>query len=93
MDIKNVTLRCDDGLEAVVFNKYSYGEKYTPSFEINVEDSYVGKGYYRGVLGRLRRAFTAFVEPPVIYTGICCEDKAKIKKFLTDCLELLDEEA
>ena len=31
-------------------------------------------------------------EYPFYYTGVYCEDKGKMKKFLTDCLELINEE-
>jgi hypothetical protein len=62
-----------------------------PDYEITVEDSYVG-GDYRGFLGRLKRAWAMFKEKPVLYTGVYCDDKERMRKFLTDCLELLDEE-
>lgn len=91
MNIKSITLRCEDNQEAVVFNKYEYGKDYSTDFEINVEDNYVGKSY-RGLFGRIKRAWAMFVDEPVVYTGIYCEDKEKMKKFLTDCLALIDEE-
>lgn len=91
MNIKSITLRCEDNQEAVVFNKYEYGKDYSTDFEINVEDNYVGKSY-RGLFGRIKRAWAMFVDKPVVYTGIYCEDKEKMKKFLTDCLALIDEE-
>ena len=90
MDIKSVTLRCKDNQEAVVFNKYEYGGDYSADFEINVEDSYVGKSY-KGFFGRIKRAWTAFIAKPVVYTGVFCGDKEKMRKFLNDCLSLIDE--
>lgn len=90
MNIKSITLRCNDNQEAVVFNKYEYGGDYSADFEINVEDSYIGKNY-RGLFGRIKRAWAMFVGKPVVYTGIYCEDKEKMRKFLNDCLELLEE--
>lgn len=96
MKQEKVTLRCDDGSEAVVFTRYEY-HKYLPDsiikdidYEICVEDDYVG-GEYKGFFGRIKRAWRAFWDKPVVYTGIYCEDKDKMRKFLCDCLNLIDE--
>ena len=86
---KQVTLRCDDGSEAVVFTEYTFSDGEI-NYEITVEDSYKGKTY-RGLLGRLQRAWAMFKERPVIYTGIFTEDTDKIKKFLNDCLTIMNE--
>lgn len=91
MDIKSVTLRCKDNAEAVVFNRYKYDGDYSTDYEINVEDSYIG-GEYKGFFGRIKRAWAMFKAEPVAYTGIYCEDKEKMRKFLVNCLELIDEE-
>lgn len=99
MEFKKVALRCDDGAEAVVLTKYIHspilpnGVKFGNEidYEICVEDDYIG-GDYRGIFGRIKRAWRAFADKPVVYTGIYCEDKEKMKKFLTDCLALIDEE-
>ena len=89
MNIEHITIRCDDNAEAVVFSKcsYEYGNK---SYEITVEDSYIGVRY-QGLLGRFRRAWAAFIARPVVYSGIYCEDKDRVRNFLTDCLALVDE--
>ena len=99
MKQKTVTIRCEDNAEAVVFTKYihnpilpnevKFGKEV--DFEINVEDSYVG-GDYRGLLGRIKRAWRAFWAKPVVYTGIYCDNKDKMIKFLSDCLDLVVEE-
>ena len=96
---KTVTLRCDDNAEAIVFTKYSfmsrycsldeYGIKDEVNYEITIEDSYVG-GEYKGFFGRIKRAWRAFWGKPVVYTGIYTEDEEKMRKFLVDCLELID---
>ena len=100
MHTKQVILRCDDKQEAVVFSKYTYKNileategqvKLSDSFEIVVEDSYTG-GDYKGFFGRFKRAWRAFWSKPVIYTGIYCENKDKMKKFLNDCFALIEEE-
>mgnify|MGYP003563374676 CR=1 FL=1 len=83
-----VTLRCDDGQEAVVFRRYKYNHL-VPSYEIALEDSYIG-GEYKGLLGRLKRAWRAFIDKPVTYTGVITEDKEKVRKFLTESLAILD---
>ena len=86
---KNITLRCECGSEAVVFTRYDYDHEDT-TYDISVEDSYIG-GDYKGFFGRLKRAWRAFIDKPVIYSGIYCENKEKIRKFLTESLALLEE--
>ena len=97
MKHNKVVLRCTDGAEAVVFNRYIFDflnqdinvEK-AINYEINIEDSYVG-GDYKGFFGRIKRAWRAFWNKPVIYTGIYCEDEDKMRKFLCDCLNLIND--
>ena len=96
MKFDKVTLRCDDGAEAVVFTKYIHnpilpnGVKFgnEVDYEICIEDSYIG-GDYKGFLGRIKRAWRAFWDKPVIYTGIYTEDKDKMIKFLRQSLDLI----
>lgn len=102
MTFDKVTLRCDDGAEAAVFTKYNFrtmccnanesGIKDNFSYEICIEDDYIG-GEYKGFFGRLKRAWRAFWDKPVVYTGIYCEDKKKMRQFLVDCLNLIDKES
>lgn len=99
MKQEQVVLRCEDGAEAVVFTKYTYEKaimkltdgqiKFDDDYEINIQDDYIG-GDYRGFFGRIKRAWRAFWDKPVVYTGIYCENKEKMKKFLIDCLTLVD---
>ena len=93
MKQEHIILRCDDGAEAVVFTKYTYNPivKNNIDYEITVEDSYTG-GDYKGFFGRLKRAWRAFINKPVVYTGIYCENENKIRQFLFDCLDLIDDE-
>lgn len=96
---ETVTLRCTDNAEAVVFTKYIYKaysvDELNPifdiDFDISIEDSYIG-GDYKGLFGRFKRAWRAFIGKPVVYTGIYCEDKEKMRKFLTECLDLVNKE-
>lgn len=83
-----ITLRCDDGAEAAVFTKYTH-HILDINYEFTIEDSYTG-GDYKGLFGRIKRAWRAFWDKPVVYTGIYCEDKQKMRKFLQDCLNLID---
>ena len=89
MNGKQVTIRCNDGQEAVVFSRYDFNNL-NCTYEISFEDSYIG-GNYKGFFGRLKRAWRAFINKPVIYTGVYCEDKEKMKKFLADCISLVVE--
>ena len=91
---KSVFLRCVDHYEMTVFTTldWDFNEKERDiNYEITIEDSYCG-GDYMGIKGRFKRAWKAFWAKPLCYTGVYCEDKEKMKKFLTDCLELIDEE-
>ena len=91
---KSVYLRCVDHAEMVMFTKFDWGfneNKRDINYEITIEDSYCG-GDYMGIKGRFKRAWKAFWAKPLCYTGVYCEDKEKMKKFLTDCLELINEE-
>ena len=90
MKQENVTLRCEDGAEAAVFSKYTYNKDI--DYEFTIEDSYIG-GDYKGFFGRIKRAWRAFWDKPVVYTGIYCEDKDKMKKFLIDCLNLVEDKS
>jgi hypothetical protein len=90
-ETKTVVLRCKDNAEALVFNRYDYGEKFDTDYEINIEDSYCG-GNFMGIKGRFKRAWHAFFAKPIYYTGIYSDNKEEIKKWLTDCLEVLDKE-
>jgi hypothetical protein len=98
MDIKSITLRCDDHAETLVFTCYecmahsSSGETVRETdYEINIEDSYCG-GDFRGIKGRVKRAWHAFWAKPIYYSGIYTSDKDKVRKWLTDCLALLEQE-
>jgi hypothetical protein len=86
---KNIYLRCEDNAETVVFSRYNWTDGDT-DYEINVEDSYCG-GDYMGIKGRFKRAWKAFWAKPVYYTGVFCSDKERMKKFLRDCLDLMEE--
>jgi hypothetical protein len=87
-NLEQVQLRCDDKQEAVVFTQYNYGGS-DISYEITVEDSYIG-GDYQGLFGRFKRAWRAFTGKPVCYTGIFTEDSDKMQKFLKDCLAVME---
>ena len=87
---KNVYLRCDDHAEMAVFSRYDWDNGGT-DYEFTIEDSYCG-GDYVGIKGRLKRAWMAFWAKPVYYTGVFCEDDKRMRKFLEDCLSLMNED-
>lgn len=98
MKQEQIILRCEDGAEAVVFTKYTYKNimkltdgqvNLSDGFEIMIEDSYIG-GDYKGFFGRIKRAWRAFWNKPVVYTGIYCEDENKMKQFLHNCIDLMN---
>lgn len=90
MQHKQAIIRCNDGQEAAVFSRYDFDNS-NSTYEMSFEDSYIG-GDYKGLFGRLKRAWKAFTGKPVIYTGIYCEDKESVKKFLADCISLVVED-
>ena len=87
---KEIYFKCDDRAETVVFSRWEFNDGEV-NYEFTIEDSYCG-GDYMGIKGRFKRAWHAFWAKPVYYTGVFCEDKDRMKKFLNDCLELMDSE-
>ena len=86
---KDIYLRCDDHAETVVFSKFNFGDD-DIDYEITIEDSYCG-GDYMGINGRFKRAWKAFWAKPIYYSGVYCQDGERMKKFLEDCLNLMEE--
>ena len=89
MNQKTVMLRCEDGMEAIVFTKYIFKDEI--DYDMSFEDSYIGGNLYKGFFGRIKRAWKAFIDKPVIYTSVFIEDKDRMRKFLTDCISLVIE--
>lgn len=92
MRFKQVDLKCDCGLETLVFSKYWYGKDYKSDYSFIIQDSYRGKNY-RGFFGRLKRAWHAFKADPLVYSSVDLEDKEKVINFLNRCLDLASLEA
>lgn len=88
---KNIYFRCDDNAEMVVFTKYIWNDG-EQNYEFSIEDSYCG-GDYMGIKGRFKRAWRAFWKKPICYTGVYCQDRVRMKDFLKDCLNLLEEKS
>ena len=87
---QDIYLRCEDHAETVVFSKHTWNDG-DVDYEITIEDSYCG-GDYMGLKGRFKRAWMAFFANPICYTGIYCEEKERVKKFLKDCLDLIEND-
>jgi hypothetical protein len=86
---KEIYFRCDDHAECVVFAKHNW--KYNDiDYTISIEDAYCG-GDYMGIKGRFKRAWHAFWAKPVYYNEVYCQDGKRMKKFLEDCLALMEE--
>ena len=86
---KDVYLRCDDHSECVVFSRHDW-EYNDVGYELNIEDAYCG-GDFMGIKGRFKRAWKAFWAKPIYYSGIYCQDDKRMRKFLEDCISLMDE--
>lgn len=90
-DSKEVAIRREDHAECVVFTRHKRDDGDT-WYEINVEDSYCGGRSYSCLFGRIKRAWKAFLASPIYYSGICVNDAFRIKRFLVECLDIVNEE-
>lgn len=86
---KDIYLRCDDRAECAVFSRHDWRDG-DIDYEFTIEDSYCC-GNYMGIKGRFKRAWHAFWAKPIYHTGVYCEDGKRMRKFLEDCLSLMDE--
>lgn len=86
---KTVYLQCDCRSETVEFSyvKWADGEV---NCEINIMDSYCGNNGYMGITGRFKRAWHAFWAKPICYNGVFAADVSKVRRFLEECLALVD---
>ena len=91
MKTNNVALRCIDNAECLVFSVNWYGsDRYPTDYEFDIEDAYCGGSGYTGFFGRLKRAWKAFRDKPVYYSSVIANEKEVVKKWLEDCLALID---
>ena len=87
---KSIFLKCDCHAETVVFTRFNWDFKDDDvNYEFTIEDSYCG-GNFMGIKGRFKRAWMAFWAKPISYTGVYVEDPDRMRKFLQDCLELME---
>lgn len=86
---KEINMRCDCQAEMITFLRHDWAHNDT-SYELTIEDAYCG-GDYMGIKGRFKRAWSAFWAKPIYYSAVYCEDGGRMKKFLEECLSLMDE--
>ena len=89
MNSKEINMRCDCRAEMVTFMRHDWKHDET-DYELTFEDAYCG-GDYMGIKGRLKRAWKAFWDKPIYYSVVYCQDGQRMRKFLEDCLSLMDE--
>lgn len=97
---RTVSIRCDDHAENVSFTVFSWAgvisnakeSGFNDFYELNFEDAFIGDALYLGFFGRIRRAWRAFCNKPVTYTGICIMDKEKMQNFFLDCLKAMEND-
>lgn len=89
---KDIYFRCEYDSDTIVFSRYDWEHKNSieTDYEMAFQDAYCG-GYYSGVKGRFKRAWNAFFAKPITYTSVYCEDADRMRKFLEDCLALMDD--
>lgn len=85
---KEINMRCDCHAEMVTFIRHNWNDD-DVDYELTIEDAYCG-GDYMGITGRFKRAWKAFWAKPVYYSAVYCEDGNRMKKFLEDCLSLME---
>lgn len=90
MSETNIFLKCDCNSETAVFTKYNYVHIDT-DYTLSIEDAYCN-GDYMGIKGRFKRAWMAFWAKPICYNSVFCGDPERMRKFLEDCLSLMDED-
>lgn len=90
---KSIYFRCDDNAETVVFSRYDWKFKNGNEidYDFSIEDSYCC-GDYMGIKGRFKRAWHAFWAKPIYHNSVYCEDPNRMRKFLEDCLALMEEQ-
>ena len=86
---KEVNMRCDCCAEMVSFIRHDW-EYQDIDYELTIEDAYCG-GDYMGIKGRFKRAWKAFWAKPVYYSCVYCQDVPRMRKFLEDSLNLMNE--
>ena len=87
---KEVNMRCDCCAEVATFLRHDWKYNDT-SYELTIEDAYCG-GDYMGIKGRFKRAWKAFWAKPIYYSGVYCQGGERMRKFLEDCLSLMNED-
>ena len=83
---------CNDHCGMLVFDRTIWA-KDDELLEFSFMDSYIGRREYQGLFGRLRRAWHALVSKPLYYAGIVIVEKERARKFLEECLDILDTDA
>lgn len=83
------SILCDDLAEMLVFNRIIMGDEHELA-EFSIMDSSVVKNEFNGVLGRLRRGWRAFREQPIFYAQVVVSDSERAKRFLKECIDILD---
>lgn len=84
---KQVILKCDDCIEALVFTKY-LDEGFGPNYEFSIKDCYLEYNY-KGFIGRLKRAWHAFKAQPLVYNTVYIENPERVESFLESCLKII----
>jgi hypothetical protein len=90
MNSKEINLRCDCHSEMVTFFRHNWRDG-DVDYELSIADDYCGGSGYTGIKGRFKRAWKAFCAKPVYYSGVYCQDGWRMRKFLEECLSLMEE--
>ena len=86
----SASIRCDDYAEMLVFDRCIWKDS-DEFIQFSIADSFISGNEYRGLFGRLRRAWRAFWSKPIYYADIIVHDKNRAKVFLNECLSIIEK--
>lgn len=84
-------IRCEDRAEKLILERTIWDDG-DEMYEFSIVDDYIGGRGYHGLFGRLARAWHAFWDKPIYYAGVVVNKKERVREFLNECMEVLDEE-
>lgn len=83
LDNKIIMLRCMDNQEMLMVTKINDYYNDTPMYQFSFQDSYICDEH-NNIRGRIKRAFKILFGKPICYLDLYIEDKAEIKRFISD---------
>ena len=83
-------IRCECHSEKLILERTVWDDG-DEMYEFSIVDSYIGNRGHRGLFGRFVRAWHAFWDKPIYYAGVVVNQKERVREFLNECMEVLDD--